>query len=176
MHQHRRLRGAGLRVNFTAGTAADNAAPTIMSQAPTNNSTNIGTNALVSVNFNKAINPISVTGQHHPVERGLDHGSAVEHQLQPDYTRVSIIPQAPLPPSTQMTVTVNGVTSQAGKSVAATTTTFTTAAQPDFTAPYVINSSVQNGQANVPVNSVFSMQFSKPMDIGSFNARTSTSL
>src|SRR6266404_5688392 len=37
--------------NFTAGTAVDNAAPTIVSQAPTDNSTNIGTNAYVSVNF-----------------------------------------------------------------------------------------------------------------------------
>src|SRR5208337_2305882 len=69
---------------------------------------------------------------------------------------------------TVMTLAVNGVTSQAGNSVATTTTTFTTAAQPDFAAPYVISSSVQNGQTNVPVNSAFSMRFSKPMDIGSF--------
>ena len=48
--------------NFTAGTAVDTAAPTIVSQAPTNNATNIGTNASVAVNFNKAINPVSVTG------------------------------------------------------------------------------------------------------------------
>src|ERR1019366_7688375 len=46
--------------NFTAGTAVDNAAPTIVSEAPFNNATNVGTNALVSVNFNKAINPVSV--------------------------------------------------------------------------------------------------------------------
>src|SRR5208282_6670908 len=85
----------------------------------------------------------------------------------PDYTRVSIIPQAPLPPSTQMTVTVSGVTSEAGKAVAKTTTNFTTEAGPDFIAPYVVTSSVLSSQANVPVNSVFSMTFSKPMDIGS---------
>src|ERR1019366_3996057 len=156
--------------SFTAGTTVDNAAPTIVSQAPTNNATNIGTNARVAMNFNKAINPVSVTGS----TIQLTGGSATEVpssiSFTPDYTRVMIVPQAPLPPSTAMTLAVNGVTSQAGINAATTSTSFTTAAQPDFTAPFVINSRVQNGQTNVPVNSVFSMQFSKPMDIGSFNA------
>ncbi len=156
--------------NFTAGTAVDNAAPTITAEAPTNNSTNIGTNAQVSVTFNKAINPVSVTSSSIQVSGGSQTEVASSISFSPDYTRTSIIPQAPLPASTVMTLAVNGVTSQAGKSVATTTTTFTTAAQPDFTAPYVISSSVQSGQQNVPVNSVFSMQFSKPMDLGSFNA------
>ena len=71
-----------------------------------------------------------------------------------------------------MTLTISGVTSEAGKSVAKTTTTFNTEAQPDFAAPYVTASSVQSGQANVPVNSVFSMTFSKPMDIGSYGGHT----
>jgi hypothetical protein len=158
-----------LTANFTAGTAVDNGAPTIISEAPINNASNIGTNTFVSVNFNKAINPISVTGSSIQLSGGSVTEVPSSISFTPDYTRVTVVPQAPLPPSTAMTLTVKGVTSQAGKSVATTTTTFTTAAQPDFVAPYVINSSVQNGQTNVPVNSVFSMQFSKPMDIGSFN-------
>jgi hypothetical protein len=156
--------------NFTAGTTLDNAAPTVVSEAPINNATNVGTNALVSVNFNKAINPVSATGSTIQLS-----GSSVTEvpssiSFTPDYKRVTVVPQAPLPASTVMTLAVNGVTSQAGNSVATTTTAFTTAAQPDFAAPYVINSSIQNGQTNVPVNSVFSMQFSKPMDIGSFKS------
>jgi hypothetical protein len=155
--------------NFTAGTAVDNAAPTIVSEAPINNASNIGTNTFVSVNFNKAINPISVTGSTLQLSGGSVTEVPSSISFTPNYTRVTVVPQAPLPPSTVMTLAVKGVTSQAGISVATTTTTFTTAAQPDFAAPYVINSSVQTGQVNVPVNSVFSMQFSKPMDIGSFN-------
>jgi hypothetical protein len=153
--------------NFTAGTAVDTAAPTIVSQAPTNNSTNIGTNTSVSVNFNKAINSISVTGSTIQLSAGSTTEVPSSISFSPDYTRVSIIPLAPLPLSTVMTVAINGVTSEAGKSVAATTTHFTTAAQPDFNPPYVVNPSLLDGQKNVPVNSVFSMQFSKPMDIGS---------
>jgi hypothetical protein len=154
---------------FTAGTAADTVAPTIVSEAPTNNATNIGTNSAISVNFNKAINPISVTGSTIQVTAGSTTEVPSSISFSPDYTRVSIVPEAPLPASTVITVTINGVTSEAGVAVAKTTTTFTTAAQPDFTAPYVINSSVVYGQTNVPVNSPFSLQFSKPMDIGSLD-------
>ena len=152
--------------NFTAGTAVDNAGPTITSQAPTSNST-VGTNSAVAVNFNKTINPVSVTGSTIQLAAGATDEVPASIAFSPDYTRVSIIPQAPLPPSTQMTVTVSGVTSEAGKAVAKTTTNFTTEAGPDFIAPYVVTSSVLSSQANVPVNSVFSMTFSKPMDIGS---------
>ena len=157
---------------FTAGTAVDTAAPTILSQAPTNNSTGIGTNTLVAVTFNKAIDPISVTGSTIQLSGGSTTEVPSSISFSPDYTRVSITPLAPLPASTQMTVTINGVTSQTGAAVAATSTHFTTAGQPDFTAPYVINSSVQSQQTNVPVNSPFSLQFSKPMDIGSLDDAT----
>jgi hypothetical protein len=157
---------------FTAGTAADTVAPKITSLAPTNNSTNIGTNTLVSVNFNKAINPISVTGSTIQVTAGSTTEVPSSITFSPDYTRVSITPEAPLPPSTQITVTINGVTSEAGVSVAKTTTTFTTAAQPNFNGPYVIASSVVAGQTNVPVNSGFSMKFNEPIDIGSIDIAT----
>jgi len=152
---------------FTAGAAVDTAAPTILSQAPTNNSTNIGTNSLVSVNFNKAINPVSVTGSTLQFSTSSTTEVPSSISFSPDYTRVSITPMASLPPSTQMTVAINGVTSEAGVPVAKTTTHFTTAAQPVFAAPYVLNPSVQSGQTNVPVNSAFAMQFNEPMDIGS---------
>ncbi len=152
---------------FTAGTTTDKVAPTITSQAPTNNATNIGTNTLVSVTFNKAVNPISVTGSTIQLTAGSTTEVPSSITFSPDYTRVTITPEAPLPPSTPMTVTINGVTSEAGVAVTKTTTTFTTAGQPDFTGPVVLNSSVQNGQTNVPVNSAFTMQFNEAIDIGS---------
>ncbi|MGA2357344.1 MAG: Ig-like domain-containing protein, partial [Terriglobales bacterium] len=156
--------------NFTAGTAVDNAAPTITSVAPPNASTNIGTNAGVSVTFNKAINPVSVTGSTIQLSAGATTEAPSSISFTPDYKRVSITPQAPLPLSTQMTIAINGVTSEAGVAVASQSTTFTTMAGPDFSQPYVLRSSVQSGQANVPDNAVFSMTFSKPMDIGSYNS------
>ncbi len=155
-------------VTFTAGTATDTAAPTIVSLAPPNSAINIGTNALVSANFNKAINPISVTGSTIALTAGSTTEVPSSIAFSSNYTRVSITPQAPLPASTQMAIAINGVTSQAGVPVASQTTHFTTAAGPNFVAPYVTSSSVQSGQTNVPVNSVFSLTFSEPMDIGSY--------
>jgi hypothetical protein len=162
---------------FTTGATTDTAAPTIVSLAPTNNSTNIGTNAAVSVNFNKSINPVSATSSTIQLSAG---GTALPTSISfpvtssgnPDYTRVTVTPQAPLPAGTQIKVVISGVTSEAGKSVATTTSFFTTQPQPDYNAPYVLNSSVQNGQANVPVNSAFALQFSKAMDLGSVDVAT----
>ena len=154
---------------FTTGTAIDTAAPTIVAVAPSNSSTNVGTNAGVSVTFNKAINPVSVTGSTIQLSAGATTETPSSISFSPDYKRVSITPQAPLPQSTQMTIAINGVTSEAGVAVATQSTTFTTMAGPDFGESSVIRSSVQNGQANVPDNSVFSMTFSKPMDSGSLD-------
>jgi hypothetical protein len=168
----------GYQLNFTAGAAADNAAPTIVSLAPADNSTNIGTNAAVSVTFNKTMNPVSVNGNTIklsvgatavPASISFPNTTSGAFNGSPDYTRVSITPLAPLPPNTVMTVAINGVTSEAGKLVATSTTHFTTQALPDYSAPFVVNPSVQDGQTNVPVNSVFALQFSKAMDLGSID-------
>jgi hypothetical protein len=156
--------------NFTAGTAADNAAPTIISEAPTNNASNIGTNAALSVSFSKAINPITVTGSTMKLTAGATTEVPSTISFSNDNTRVSIVPQAPLPASTQVTVAINGVTSQSGVALTVPNTVFNTMASPDFTPPFVTNTSVTSGQTNVPINSSFSMTFNKPMDIGTLAA------
>ena len=97
----------------------------------------------VSVNFNKAINPVSVTGSTIQVSGGSVTEVPSSISFTPDYTRTIVVPQAPLPSSTQMTIAISGVTSEAGVAVASQTTNFTTMAGADFIAPYVINSSVQ---------------------------------
>jgi len=162
------VRVQAYQLNFTAGMATDTAAPTILSLAPPNLAANIGTNALVSANFNKAINPISVTGSTIALSGGSTTEMPSSIAFTPDYKRVTITPQAPLPASTQMAIAINGVTSQAGVSVASQTTHFTTVAGPDFAAPQVIESSVQSGQT-VGTNAVFAMQFNEPIDPGSVN-------
>jgi hypothetical protein len=158
----------GYAYNFTAGTATDTAAPTISSVAPANSATNIGTNAGVSVNFNKAINPVSVTGSSIQLSGGSVTEVPSSISFTTDFTRTMIIPQAPLPSSTSMALAISGVTSQAGVSVASQTTHFTTMASPDFSAPYVVFASVVGGQT-VGTNAAFAMQFNKPMDPGTVN-------
>ena len=154
--------------NFTAGTVVDTVAPTIVSLAPPNSSTNIGTNAGVSLSFNKAINPVSVTGSSVQVSGGSITEAPSSISFTPDFTRTTILPQAPLPSGTQMAVAINGVASEAGVAVASQTTHFTTMAGPDVTVPYVVNSSVASNQS-VGTNAAFAMQFDEPMDPGSLN-------
>jgi hypothetical protein len=146
----------------------DSVAPTIVSLTPPNSSTNIGTNAGISMNFNKAINPVSVTGSSIQVSGGSVTAVPSSISFTPDFTRTTIIPQAPLPSNTQMTIAVNGVTSEAGVAVASQTTHFTTMAGPDVTTPFVMNTSVASNQY-VGTNAAFAMQFNEPIDPGSVN-------
>ena len=159
-------------LNFTTGSTGDSAALTVKSLAPPNGAKNIGTNAGLNVVFNKAVNPITVTGSTIQLSGGGTTEVPSSISFSPDYTVVNIVPQAPLPPSTTMTVTVNGVQSVSGFKVTPQTSTFTTLSGPDLTAPYVISSSVTSGEANVPVNAVFTMQFNKPMNLNTFNPAT----
>ena len=154
--------------NFTAGTASDTAAPTVVTVAPPNSATNIGTNAFIAVDFNKAISPVSVTGSSIQLSGGSVTEVPSSISFTTDYKRTIIVPQAPLPSSTKMAIAISGVTSQAGVSVAGQTTNFTTMAGANFVAPSVINPSVQSSQT-VGTNAVFAMQFSTPMDPGSVN-------
>ena len=156
------------QLTFTAGSATDTVAPTIRAVAPPDTSANIGTNAGVSVTFNKAINPVSVTGSTIQLSGGSVTEVPSSISFTSDYTRTIIIPQAALPSSTLMAIAINGVTGEAGTAVASQTTHFTTMAGADFNAPSVVNASVGSGQT-VGTNAAFAMQFNKPMDPGSVN-------
>jgi hypothetical protein len=154
---------------FTAGSSSDTVAPTVTSIAPPNGWPNIGTNAGLRVVFSKAVNPITVTGSTIQLSGGGTTATPWSISFSPDYTTVNIVPQAPLPASATITVAINGVQSVSGIPVTPLTTTFQTLSGPDFSAPYVVTSSVTNGQANVPVNSVFSLRFNKPMAVSTYN-------
>ena len=123
-------------LDFTAGTATDTVAPTITTVAPPNSAINIGTNASVAVDFNKAINPVSVTGSSIQLSGGSVTEAPSSISFTTDYKRTIITPQAPLPSSTSMAIAISGVTSEAGVAVASQTTHFTTMAGADFVAPY----------------------------------------
>jgi large repetitive protein len=155
-------------LGFTAGSATDTVAPTIVTVTPPNLATKIGTNAGVAVAFNKAINPVSVTGSSIQLSGGSVTEVPSSISFTTDYKRTVIVPQAPLPSSTQMAIAISGVTGQNGVAVANQTTHFTTMAGADFFGPSVIDSSVQSGQT-VGTNAVFAMQFNEPIDPGSVN-------
>jgi len=156
-------------LSFTAGSSSDTVAPTVTSVAPPNGWQNIGTNAGLRVVFSKAVNPITVTGSTIQLSGGGMTATPSSISFSPDYTTVNIVPQAPLAASATITISINGVQNVSGTAVTPLTSTFQTLAGPDFSAPYVVSSSVANHQTNVPVNAVFSLQFNKPMAVSTYS-------
>jgi hypothetical protein len=149
---------------FYAGTATDTVAPTVTGVAPFDTSSGAGTNASIRATFSEEINQMSVTSSTIAVSGGA-------YTLMPtsiffDSTRsVVIVPQAPLPANTLMTIAISGVLDSAGNAVTPLTTHFTTGTGPDTVRPNVIASSVDgSNNTNVPTNTVFTVQFDEPID------------
>jgi hypothetical protein len=164
---------------FYMGTASDTTAPTVLAVGPPNGAQNVGINASIYVQFSKVINlttansaTIKVTGASQTVIAASMSFSTVTLSNGTPTTIVGITPEAPLPPSATMTITINGVTDYAGNAVASTSTTFTTMAGPDLVAPTVLSFSYAANDV-LPLNTqTFSLQFSKPMDPLSVNNST----
>ena len=79
---------------------------------------------------------------------------------------MTVTPQAPLPPNSTLTLTLNGITDNDGNTLNPTpyTLTFTTGPAPDYAGPVMVTTNVTPGQTGVPVTTSFSMIFNKPID------------
>ena len=78
---------------------------------------------------------------------------------------VEIAPLEPLPENTTITLTVEGVIDLAGQPIVPFTSQFTTGSSADTERPFVAASSVLNGATDVPLNAVFSIEMSEPVDV-----------
>jgi Bacterial Ig-like domain len=81
-----------------------------------------------------------------------------------------VTPQAPLPASTAVTLSVNGAEDIAGQLAPTTAVTFTTGLIPDTIRPSIVSMNPVYGSTNVPVNAVLQMMFDEPMDPGGIPA------
>ena len=147
------------------GSPVDTTLPTVVSAVPYNGATNIGVNVQPGVVFSKTIDPVSVNSNTFQVTSG---GTPLtgSYWFSSTDTRVEFVPNAPLPASTNLVMTLNGVLDQVGHAVSFTSH-FQTAPGPDFTQPTVVSSSVVNG-GSIPINSSITTQFSESMDVTSF--------
>jgi len=85
---------------------------------------------------------------------------------------VLLVPHAPLPDTTQMTLTISGVTDVAGNALAPQTTQFTTGTGPDLVTPVVVATNPLRSATGVPLNTVIVEQVSEPIDPGTVNSQT----
>ena len=152
------------------GTTSDSTLPMVTSAVPMNGQTGVGVNVAPGFIFNKPIDPVSVNSNTFQVLNGATP-LAGSYWFNSTNTRVEFVPNAPLPANTLLTMSLNGVTDQVGNPVTFSST-FTTGATPDFTAPSVVWSSVINS-GSIPTNSVITVQFSESMDATTFSTGSS---
>ena len=121
---------AAQTTNFTTAAGADLRAPTVASTVPTANATNVGTNAVVQVQFSERVNPLTVTAA---TFRLLRSGSVpVEASLavSADGLSATLTPATLLQTFTSYVIQVNGVADLPGWGISNSLTTFTTGAGP----------------------------------------------
>jgi methionine-rich copper-binding protein CopC len=149
------------------GTAADTTTPTVVSAVPYSGATNVGVNVSPGVVFSKSIDPVSLNSSTFQV---LNGGTplAGTYWFSSSDTRIEFVPNAPLPPSTTLTININGVTDWEGHSVTYNSS-FQTGPGPDFITPTVVFTSIPN-YGSIPTNGMMTVQFSESMDVTSFTA------
>jgi methionine-rich copper-binding protein CopC len=152
------------------GTTSDSTLPVVTNAVPLNGETGVGVNVQPGVIFNKAIDPASLNSSTFQVLNGATP-LAGSYWFSSSDTRVQFVPNAPLPANTILTMTLNGVTDQVGNPVTFSST-FTTGATPDVTAPSVVTTSVTSN-GSVPTNASIMIQFSTSMDATTFSTGNS---
>ncbi|MGO9275173.1 MAG: Ig-like domain-containing protein [Terriglobia bacterium] len=157
---------------FTTGISTDTVNPVVTSVAPPDGSTNLGDNASIRVRFSKPIDPLTVSGTTIQVMGGGSTVVPSSISFSNSNQDVLLVPQAPLPDNTPMTIAVSGVQDLAGNAVIAKTTQFATGPGPDLIGPAVISENPFNNATNVPLNAPISLQTSEPIDPPTVNSNT----
>lgn len=165
---------------FTTGTGTDATALAVSGVTPADGASGVGTNATVTVRFNKQVNAAGVdTGTLTVSSGGVNIAGKVS--VSPDSsdnTAFTFTPDRFLDPQTTYTVGVSAaVTDVAGNALTtAFTSTFTTSTGMDNFQPQVVSISPVSGSLNVAQNTVITVTFSEPvapMLLSSANLRVS---
>jgi YD repeat-containing protein len=160
------------QTSFTTGAGADTIPPQVTSVTPPDGSAGIGVNASIRLHFSEPIDPLTLTGATVRISAvGVTEipGSISFSNNNQD---VLIVPQAPLPDNTAVTIAVSGVQDLAGNSVLPTSTQFSTSIGPDFTPPVVVAANPSRNATGVPTNTFIALQASEPVDLSTVTSNS----
>jgi hypothetical protein len=154
---------------FTTGTATDTASGTVKI-GPPDGSINVGTNAYIRLQFSKPVDITTINATNVSITAGSIPipGTWSYSYSGSDVTGANFSPVNPLPASTQITVSVNGLLDYAGNLFNEPTATFTTAATPDYSHPSV-TLDFNYWQSGIGTNASFNCRYSEAMDPSSVN-------
>jgi hypothetical protein len=150
---------------FTTAAGPDYSSGTVKI-GPPNGAINVGTNAYIRLVFSKPVdvtsiynaNTVQVTSGGNPIDGTWSWAYSGNDIVGAYYSPVN-----PLPASSTIQVSINGILDYAGNQFTGSTTQFQTAAVPDFSAASV-SLDFYNGAGGIATNASFTCRYSKPMD------------
>ncbi len=156
------LEPTGATTSTTAGT---------VTIGPPNSSVNVGTNAYIRLQFSKPVDRTSVNTTTVQVTTGGNPipGVFTFNYSGNDVVGVNFFPVNPLPPSSTIAVTASGLLDYAGNVFTAASSSFITAAYPDYSTP-TVTLDFGGGATGVATNASFTCLYSEPIDPSSISS------
>ena len=148
--------------NFLTGLAADTTRPTVVSTIPADLATNVALNSNLTVTFDEAMDPLTLTSASFTL---LDGATVLAGIVTSIGATATLDPTLDLTPSTTYTATITtAATDLAGNALlTAHVWTFTTGAAPDAIAPTVVLVNPADLATLVSVNASVNATFSEAM-------------
>ena len=158
--------------HFTTANTIDNTSPTVISVTPTNMSTNMGLNTVITLMFSKSLNPNTINANTLAVFDGPNRLSTQINYSSP-YTSVTLVPSGLTPSSTIIVTATSALQDLSGNPLITSAAfpnlqmQFTTGIPGNNTRPSVNTQRPGNGATSVPVNSPVTLFLSQPMESSS---------
>ena len=158
---------------FTTGATTAGSAPTVQMISPPNGATGVPANPRIDVTVSTALDPATVSNSVIAVSTG-GNPVAGTVTLGNGGMTVTWLPTTLLAASTNYSLTLSGVTDQAGNLLTPFTSSFTTAASgtANTTTPSVVSVSPANGATAVPASSAIVLTFNEAIDLTSVSDTT----
>lgn len=159
--------------SFTTGAIASIDQPVVVATAPTNGETAVVLNRILTAEFNKVMDPLTITASTFTLTKA---GTAVNGTISYNGMTATFLPTANLTASTVYIATVTtGAKDVAGNPMASNYSwTFTTGSTLDTNLPTVISTDPVNGASSVLLTKIIRANFSEAMDPATINASTYT--
>jgi uncharacterized protein (TIGR03437 family) len=157
--------------SFTTGATPDTARPTVTSTVPASGATNVAIGNALSVTFDEAMNPLTISTSTFKLMQGT---TPILGAVTYSGVTATLTPLAGLPPNTLLTATITtGVIDLAGNALVSNYVwTFTTGATPDTIQPTVTSTVPASGATNVAIGNALSVTFDEAMNPLSINTST----
>ncbi|RKZ11521.1 hypothetical protein DRQ53_15925, partial [bacterium] len=157
---------------FTTGDAVDSQLPIVETVSPPDDASGVGINTQISVRFDEAVNPLTVTAESIALNSGIGLTKHCAISFSSDNRIVTLVPHSPLNASTLYDLAVDGVEDLAGNAVTPQTTVFTTGTAPDTTQPEWVSIIPTSNATDVPTNAVVIVKLDELIDPASIQSNT----